>query len=107
MRKSLSTESVESETTSKRVLIADDDRALVEVLTRRCEQLGLSVTQAFDARSALLLVLEDPPDLVCLDIEMPAGDGLSICEVLSKDDSASQIPTIILTGSLNRKGRFF
>ncbi len=105
MRKSLSTKSDQPELTSKRVLIADDDRALVEILTRRCEQIGLRVTQAFDARSALLSVLEDPPDLVCLDIEMPAGDGLSVCEVLSKDDSASQIPTIILTGRADPETR--
>ena len=36
---------------------------------------------------------------------MPAGDGLSICEVLSKDDSASQIPTIILTGRADPETR--
>ena len=49
MRKSLSKESLKSKTTAKRVLIADDDRALVEVLTRRCEQLGLSGTPAVQA----------------------------------------------------------
>ena len=82
----------------KRILIADDDEHLVAVLTRRCESMGLSVVRAYDARQALQTVLQCPPDLICIDVNMPAGDGLSVCEVLSRDEDASKIPVIVLTG---------
>ncbi len=85
-------------TNQKVVLIADDDRSLVSAMAVRCRLLGMRVIQAFDAREALLAVLENRPDLICLDVNMPAGDGLMVCEVLAKDDEASRIPVIILTG---------
>ena len=84
--------------TRKNILIADDDHDMVASLAIRCRQLGLGVQTAYDGMSALARLDAGPPDLAILDIDMPLGDGLSICEVLPLDDKLSSIPIIILTG---------
>ncbi len=85
----------------KTVLIADDDQTFVRVMTMRCRFLGLDVRTCSDAMFALTLIHKDPPDLVLLDINMPAGNGLAVCEMLSTDRRLSSVPVIILTGSLD------
>ena len=89
----------------KTVLIADDDAMLVRVLTVRCWHLGLEVRQASDAMLALVMIHKDPPDLVIMDVGMPAGDGLSACQMLSSDKRLRNIPVIILTGRNNEEMR--
>ena len=84
--------------TTKTILIADDDADLVNVLATRCRLLGLNVLCACDAFGALSLARSDRPDMVCLDVEMPAGNGLTVCEMLSFDESCRTIPIAILTG---------
>lgn len=81
------------------ILIADDDKDLLNILTQRCTQLGLSVVTADRGISAFSAVLEHQPDVVCLDVNMPAGNGMHICEMLADDPSLKSIPRIILTGS--------
>ena len=83
---------------TKSVLIADDDAMLVRVLTVRCRHMGLEVRQASDAMHALVMIHKDPPDLIIMDVSMPAGDGLSACRMLASDSRLQQIPVIILTG---------
>jgi len=83
---------------SGRILIADDDRDLAAALAIRCRALGLDVEQVFDGQSAIAAIRRARPDLVCLDVEMPGSDGLSVCETLSSLTGCEQLPTIILTG---------
>src|SRR5215469_7013251 len=85
-------------TRSKRVLIADDDEDVVDVVARRCETLGLQVERAYDGRSALEKVMTHEADLMVLDVNMPGGSGLSVCEMLSRDEHLKSIPVIMLTG---------
>jgi DNA-binding response OmpR family regulator len=82
----------------KTVLIADDDRELVNVIAMRCRRHGLKVLCAYDAFTALCLVKSGAPDMICLDVEMPAGNGLSVCEMLASDEACRSIPVAILTG---------
>ncbi len=84
---------------SKSILIADDDRDLVQALAARCRQLGLQVVMAYDAMSALTLAHAKRPDMVCLDVSMPNGDGLSVAEMLSSDEQLRSTPVIVLTAS--------
>jgi len=85
-------------TTSKRILLADDDEALVRAMAIRCRTLGLEVRTANDGGSALKLITTDPPDLACLDVSMPGVSGLTLCESLMVDERFSAMPIIILTG---------
>jgi CheY-like chemotaxis protein len=48
--------------------------------------------------TALTLAHQQQPDLICLDVNMPSGSGLSVCEMLTADDQVSSIPVIMLTG---------
>jgi DNA-binding response OmpR family regulator len=84
--------------TDKVVLIADDDRELVRALALRCDRLGLKTLCAYDAFSALSLIKSERPDMACLDVDMPAGNGLSVCEMLASDESCRTMPIAILTG---------
>lgn len=80
------------------VLIVDDEPDIISALTIRCEQLGLQVETATDGLQAAAIVGKTPPDLMLLDINMPAGDGLMLCEVFVSDEELKPIPKIILTG---------
>jgi len=82
----------------KRVCIVDDDAGLVSALKIRCEQLGLEVTTLDNGSDAVTTIARNPPDLVLLDINMPAGDGLSVCRVLAAHANLAPIPVIILSG---------
>ena len=53
--------------TSKTVLIADEDQRLVEQLATGMAEIGLNVCTALDARTAIECVLEQVPDLICVD----------------------------------------
>jgi CheY-like chemotaxis protein len=80
------------------ILIADDDIALINLLTLCLQPLGVRIQSGHDAMYALTLIHKAPPDLVILDVNMPAGNGLSACEMLSSDARLSRLPVIILTG---------
>jgi DNA-binding response OmpR family regulator len=80
------------------ILLADDDRDLLAAMALRCRRHGLKVLCAHDAYTALSLAKSEKPDMVCLDVEMPAGNGLSVCEMLASDDACRSIPVAIMTG---------
>ncbi len=83
---------------AKRVLVADDDEALRTALRMRCEGLGLEVEAVSTGIEAIARIHERPPDLVILDVTMPAGGGLSVCQMLADGDDLEPIPVIMLSG---------
>jgi len=85
------------------LLIADDDCDLVQMLVLRCTQLGLRVFRSPDAMHALLGVHRIQPDLAILDVNMPGGNGLSVCEMMAGDPALAKIPVIIMTGDVNQE----
>lgn len=86
----------------KTILIADDDRDLVRVLAMRAGVLGLEVAVAHDAMTALELCHQRRPDAAILDVTMPAGNGLGVCEMIAGDQHLHTMPVIILTGKQDR-----
>lgn len=60
--------------------------------------MGLQVRQAYDSVTALSQIHAQLPDFICLDVNLPGGNGLSLCEMLCSDDRTARIPKIILTG---------
>jgi DNA-binding response OmpR family regulator len=87
----------------KTILIADDDGDLVQMLALRCKQMGLRVFRSPDAMHALMGVNRVRPDLLVLDVNMPGGNGLSVCEMLSGDEKQTKIPIIIMTGDTSEE----
>ncbi len=52
---------------------------------------------------ALSLIHKQPPDVILLDINMPAGDGLAVCEMLANDQRLCKIPVLIMTGQTDQE----
>src|SRR3954449_10329301 len=80
---------------SARVLIADDDRAIREALTRALALEGYDVVQANDGNTALSLIESSQPDVAILDVMMPNIDGLTVCRVLRAE--RNRLPVLMLT----------
>ena len=87
----------------KTIVLADDDADLVDFLTERCTKLGYSVIGADNALEAINVIHRVVPDLVCIDVNMPAGNGLSVCEMMADDARLRSIPAIVLTGNSNEQ----
>jgi len=86
----------------KKILIVDDERDIVMALTIRLRGVGYEVVTAFDGAQAIFVAHKENPDLILLDIRMPAGDGFSVAEKLRNSLNTSSIPVIFLTGSPER-----
>jgi CheY-like chemotaxis protein len=82
----------------KRILIVDDDEALVELLSRRLQQQGYETLTADTGQTGLALVREHLPALVILDLRLPDTDGFSVCQQLVDMPETCSIPVIILSG---------
>jgi diguanylate cyclase (GGDEF)-like protein len=80
------------------VLVVDDDPSVAELLRRTLEHGGYEVVRASSGAQALLQVEELKPDLILLDITMPAMDGLEVKARLNQRETTAGIPVIFLTG---------
>jgi len=84
-----------SASTSARVLVVDDDRAIRESLARALELDGYEVELAADGAVALATIRERRPDVAILDVMMPNIDGLTVCRVLRAE--RDRLPILMLT----------
>lgn len=76
------------------ILIIDDDRTLVELLSDHLRVSGYCICAAGDGSSGLRAAAESKPDLVVLDVMMPGMDGWQVCQRLR---DTSSVPIIMLT----------
>ena len=80
-----------------RILVVDDDKSIVKVLTAYLEQSGYQVLPAYDGEMALHMLRRERPDLVILDLMMPGRDGYEVTNLVRNDNSLSATPIIMLT----------
>jgi two-component system alkaline phosphatase synthesis response regulator PhoP/two-component system response regulator VicR len=97
--KKLTGENEEHMREKKRILIVDDERDIVKALTIRLQRVGYEVVTAFDGAQGIFMAHKENPDLIILDIRMPAGNGFSVAEKLRESTDTFTIPVIFLTGS--------
>jgi CheY-like chemotaxis protein len=83
----------------KKILIVDDERDIIKALTIRLRGAGYEVVTAFDGAQGIFTAHKENPDLIILDIRMPAGNGFSVAEKLKESVNTLAIPVIFLTGS--------
>ena len=83
----------------KKILIVDDERDIVKVLMIRLQRAGYEVVTAFDGAQGVFMAHKEKPDLIILDIRMPAGNGFSVAQRLKRSTHTFTIPVIFLTGS--------
>ena len=79
---------------SARILIIEDDEAILKLLRRGLAYEGYQVDTALDGQSGLGLAGDNPPDLVVLDLMLPGIDGLEVCRCLR---AGGPVPILILT----------
>ena len=81
----------------KKVLVCDDDAAILRVLEVNLQIEGYEVLTAKDGEEAVQLALESQPDLVILDVMMPRLDGYQACEKMKANDELRETPVIFLS----------
>jgi len=79
---------------SKKILVVDDEKKIVEIVKAYLEKEGYQVIVAYDGKSALELVRTQAPDLIILDLMLPEISGWDVCRTLRKN---LDIPIIMLT----------
>ena len=84
----------------RKVLLVDDERDFVELLTLRLESGGEFIVEpAYDGVMALSKVETFHPDVILLDLMMPNMDGMDFCRRLRSMRSARRIPVIVMTAA--------
>jgi DNA-binding response OmpR family regulator len=80
-----------------KILIVDDDPDLRQALRLRLRANHYDTVNAADGYSAIAQAYKEHPDLIILDLGLPAGDGFVVLDRLQRDDKLSTIPVIVLT----------
>ena len=96
---------------TKKILICDDDPAILRVIQVNLEVEGYDVVTAHHGEQALEVAHAEHPDLIILDIMMPRLDGYQTCEQLKAADDTKEIPVIFLSAKAQasdiEKGKSF
>ena len=82
---------------TQKILIVDDDPDLRQALRLRLRANHYETVNAGDGYSAIAQAYKERPNLIILDLGLPAGDGFVVLDRLRKDDKLSAIPVIVLT----------
>jgi two-component system KDP operon response regulator KdpE len=80
-----------------KILIVDDDPELRQALKLRLRANHYDTVHAVDGYSAIAQAIKEHPDLIILDLGLPAGDGFVVLDRLQDDDKLSSIPVVVLT----------
>ncbi len=86
----------------KRVLVVDDEAQIVKVLRAYLEKAGYHVLTAADGNAALVVIRQNRPDFVILDLNLPGIDGLDVCRAMRKE---SDVPILMLTARVEEADR--
>jgi putative two-component system response regulator len=97
-RRSTLSENIQSRDEIPKVLVADDDARTLRLLVEILSNSGYNPRPVADGPSALRSAMEEPPDLILLDVDMPGCNGFEVCESLKADQRLRDIPVIFLSG---------
>jgi DNA-binding response OmpR family regulator len=81
----------------QKILIVDDDPDIRQALKLRLRANHFDTVHAVDGYSAIAQAYKEQPDLIILDLGLPAGDGYVVLDRLQRDDRLSNIPVVVLT----------
>ena len=91
----------------RKVLVVDDEEDFAKALKIRLKANGYDVVIAHDSIQAIMMVYQENPDLIILDILIPGEDGFSVTERLKQAEATRPIPIIFLTGVPGDEGRAY
>jgi CheY-like chemotaxis protein len=88
-----------------KILIADDSRLQVHLISGWLLDRGFGVVVASDAIQALVMATQHRPDAVVLDISMPGGSGIDVLKKLKLSTKTKCIPVLVVTGNAGNEMR--
>jgi CheY-like chemotaxis protein len=90
---------------AKKILVVEDDGALLSILSDRLIFLGYQIIKAEDGRKAIDIVLHNQPDLILLDLLLPEVDGYQVLQTVRShgDPKVSATPVIVLSNLYSDK----
>ena len=83
---------------TRRILVADDDPERLQALVGRLQREGFDVLSAQDGLEALDRAREDVPDAIILNLLLRRIDGLRVCEILKSNPATTNIPVLLMAG---------
>jgi CheY-like chemotaxis protein len=81
----------------QKILLVEDNEMNRDMLSRRLERKGYRVVTAQDGKQGYSLARSERPDLILMDLSLPAMDGWQVTHLLKADESTRHIPIIVLT----------
>jgi two-component system chemotaxis response regulator CheY len=96
----------ENSHSAARILVVDDEAAIVQVVAIKLRNANLEVETAGDGAEALAMLRARPFDLVVTDLQMPELNGIELARAMCADAALKRIPILMLTarGHLLREG---
>ncbi len=88
---------------SPTVLLVEDSPTQAQQIKEVLESVGLTVRIANDGPDGIREALENPPDLIVLDIKLPSMDGYQVCRRLKRAEETQNVPVIMLTDKAGAK----
>ena len=90
---------------AKRVLIVDDEKAIVDILEFNLQRDGYETLKAYDGLEGLRMAREENPDLLLLDIMLPGMDGFEVCRRLREE--RNDVPIVMITAREEETDKVF
>lgn len=88
-----------------RILVADDDEDILNLVALMLEREGYAVLRARDGAEAVDVALDAHPDLLVLDVMMPKQDGFAVIQALRDEATTEATPILLLTASVQEQHR--
>ena len=82
---------------AQRILVVDDDKQIVRLVSSYLEQAGFALFTAYDGDEAMRVIRRERPDLIVLDLMLPKHDGYEITKWLRGDQTLASTPILMLT----------
>jgi DNA-binding response OmpR family regulator len=82
---------------TKRILVVDDDKGALTLISIMLQRGGFEVRKALDANEALAILDQETPDMIILDVMMPGIDGIKLCGMIRERQEMLTVPILILS----------
>lgn len=83
------------------ILVADDDRVVVELLSLGLASRGFKVIFAADGMQVIMMARRTPPDAILLDVMMPGGTGFDVLKRLRANAATLRLPVVAMSASMD------
>lgn len=82
---------------AKKILIIEDDKFLMELISKKLTQEGYDISEATDGEEGIKKAQEEKPNLVLLDLILPGMNGFEVLSKIKEDPLLSKTPVIVIS----------